>query len=74
MNANMACHSQSGDLLFCYALFCTLLAVFLGELAFRPQRMPLRDRQSAEAIAARFDTALQDVSISARDGVQLRGW
>jgi uncharacterized protein len=58
----------------CYALLCTILAVFLGELAFRPQRMPLRERQSAKAIAARFGADLQDVSISARDGVQLRGW
>jgi hypothetical protein len=57
-----------------YALLCTILAVFLGELAFRPQRIPLRDRQSAQTIAARFGAALQDVSISARDGVQLRGW
>ncbi len=58
----------------CYALLCAVLAVFLGELAFRPQRVPLRDRRSAETVAARFDAALQDVSISARDGVQLRGW
>ena len=58
----------------CYALLCTILAVFLGELAFRPQRTPLRDRQSAEAIAARFGAALRDVSIGARDGVQLRSW
>jgi uncharacterized protein len=58
----------------CYALLCTILAAFLGELAFRPQRMPLRERQSAKAIAARFGADLQDVSISARDAVQLRGW
>ena len=58
----------------CYALLCTILAAFLGELAFRPQRMPLRERQSAKAVAADFGADLQDVSISARDGVQLRGW
>ena len=58
----------------CYALLCVILAVFLGELAFRPQRMLLRERQSAKAIAARFGADLQDVSISARDAVQLRGW
>lgn len=58
----------------CYGLFCVILAVLLGELAFRPQRLPLRDRQSAEAMAARFGAGLQDVSISARDGVQLRSW
>lgn len=59
---------------FCYALLCIILAVLLGELAFRPRRMPLRERRSAKAIAARFGADLQDVSISARDGVQLRGW
>jgi pimeloyl-ACP methyl ester carboxylesterase len=60
--------------LICYALLCTILAAFLGELAFRPQRMPLRERQSAKAIAARFGAVLQDVSVTASDGVQLRGW
>lgn len=58
----------------CYALFCIVLAVFLGELDFRPQRMPLRNRRSAEATAARFGADLQDVSTIAVDGVQLRGW
>lgn len=60
--------------LISYTLLCTILAVFLGELAFRPQRILLRDRQSAQAVAARFGAVLQDVSISARDAVQLRGW
>ncbi|MGA2648298.1 MAG: alpha/beta fold hydrolase [Candidatus Sulfotelmatobacter sp.] len=36
--------------------------------------MPLRNRHSPQAVAARFGADLQDVSISARDGVQLRGW
>ena len=58
----------------CYALLCTVLAVFLGELAFRPLRIPLRERQSAKGIAAHFGADLKDVSISARDGIQLRGW
>lgn len=58
----------------CYGLLCAILAVFLGELAFRPQRMPLRARQSAKAIAASFGADLQDVSIRARDAAQLRGW
>jgi len=57
-----------------YVLLCTVLAVFLGEVAFRPQRVSVDKRHSAEAIAARFGAALQDVSISTRDGVQLRGW
>jgi uncharacterized protein len=58
----------------CYSLFCIVLAVFLGELAFRPQRLSLRDHQSAKVMAARFGARLQDVSISAHDGVRLQGW
>jgi len=58
----------------CYLVCCAILAVLLGELAFRPLRMPLRDSQSARVVAARFGANLQDVSITALDGVQLRGW
>jgi len=58
----------------CYAVFCAILAILLGELAFRPQRVRVTERQSAEAIAARFGTALQDVSITASDGSRLQGW
>lgn len=58
----------------CYAVFCTILAIFLGELAFRPQRVPVGKRQSAEAIATRFGAVLKDVSISSEDERQLRGW
>jgi hypothetical protein len=38
----------------CYAVFCAILAIFLGELAFRPQRVGVDERQSAEATASRF--------------------
>ena len=58
----------------CYAVFCVILAIFLGELAFRLQRVPITERQSAEAAASQFGAALQDVSISASDGSRLRGW
>lgn len=58
----------------CYALLCTILAVFLGELAFHPQRVPVEKRQSAEAIATQFGAALQDVSVTASDGSHLQGW
>jgi hypothetical protein len=37
----------------CYALLCIILAVFLGELAFHPQKMPLRERQSAKVVGQR---------------------
>jgi uncharacterized protein len=57
-----------------YAALCIVLAIGLGEFAFRPLRAPVRNRQSAEYIAGRFGTALEDVSITASDGSQLRGW
>src|SRR3984893_17084514 len=58
----------------CYALICAIIAIFLGELAFRPQRVPVTERQSAEATAARFGAALRDVSVTASDGGHLQGW
>jgi dipeptidyl aminopeptidase/acylaminoacyl peptidase len=59
---------------FSYALLCSILAISLGELAFRPQRVRVTKRQSAEATAARFGAALRDVSITASDGSHLQGW
>src|SRR5438067_2372041 len=58
----------------CYAVLSVALAVCLGEFAFRPVRTPVRNRQSAEEIAARFGAALEDVSITSSDGSRLRGW
>jgi dipeptidyl aminopeptidase/acylaminoacyl peptidase len=58
----------------CYAVFCAILAIFLGELAFRPLRVPVKERQSAEATATRFGATLRDVSITATDGSHLQGW
>jgi uncharacterized protein len=58
----------------CYAGFCAILAIFLGELAFRPQRIPVNERQTAEATASRFGAALRDVSVIASDGSHLQGW
>lgn len=55
-------------------MLCSILAIFLGELAFRPQRVRVKDRQSAEATAARFGAALGDVSVTASDGAHLQGW
>jgi dipeptidyl aminopeptidase/acylaminoacyl peptidase len=60
--------------LFCYAVFCAILAIFLGELAFRPQRVGIREQQSAEGRVARFGAALRDVSVTATDGSHLQGW
>ena len=46
--------------LICYALLCATLAVFFGELAFRPLRMPLRETQFAKNITARFGADLME--------------
>jgi len=54
-----------GTVLIAYVFLCVLLAIFLGELAFRPQRLPARYRDSEKVIAARFGATLQDVSILA---------
>src|SRR5260370_40943877 len=58
----------------CYSGFCAILAIFLGELAFRPQRIPINERQTAAATASRFGAALRDVSVPASDGSRLQGW
>jgi dipeptidyl aminopeptidase/acylaminoacyl peptidase len=58
----------------CYAVFCAILPIFLGELAFRPLRVRVKERQSAEATATRFGATLRDVSITATDGSHLQGW
>jgi hypothetical protein len=58
----------------CYVVFCSILAIFLGELAFRPHQAPVTKRHSYEAAGARFGAPLQDVSISASDGSHLQGW
>jgi hypothetical protein len=56
-----------------YPVFCAILAIFLGELAFRPQRVPIRERPSAETTATRYGAVLRDVSVSA-NGTRLQGW
>jgi uncharacterized protein len=58
----------------CYAVFCAILAIFLGELAFHPQRIRIKQRQSAEATATRFGATLRDLSVTATDGSHLQGW
>ena len=63
-----------GTVVVCYAVICAILAIFLGELAFRPQRVPVNERQSAEVTASRFGAALRDVSVPASDGSRLQGW
>lgn len=57
-----------------YAAICVVLGISLGELAFRPQRLPLRGEAQAQAAIARLGGVLQDVSIVTSDGARLRGW
>jgi hypothetical protein len=45
----------------CYVVLCAILGIFLGELAFRPQRVRVTERKSAEDTAARR-ASLRDVS------------
>jgi uncharacterized protein len=58
----------------CHVALCAILAIFLGELAFRPQRVHVKECQSAEEIAARSGATLRDVSVIASDGSHLQGW
>jgi uncharacterized protein len=57
-----------------YAVASVTLAIVLVELAFHPVRIAITESQSAKAIASRFGGALEDVSLSASDHVQLRAW
>src|SRR5437588_10753795 len=60
--------------LVCYLLGCGAVGLFLGELAFHPARRPITQQSGAEKVAERFGGTLQNVSITASDGVRLRGW
>ena len=70
----MAAWGASGTVLISYVFLCILLAISLGELAFRPQRLPARYLDSERAIAARFGAMFEDASIRANDGSDLRSW
>ena len=60
--------------LIAYAACSAALAIFLAELAFRPQRRPLSHRAMAQATAARFGATLEDVSVTTPDGARLQAW
>jgi uncharacterized protein len=57
-----------------YVAFCSILAVFLGELAFRPIRMPIDRRLAAQRIQAQPGAVLEDVALDSNDGTRLCGW
>jgi len=71
MGIRMRARRVIGITVVCYVVLCAIVAIFPGELAFRPQRVHVNERQSAEAIAARFGATLQDVSVTASDGSHL---
>jgi dipeptidyl aminopeptidase/acylaminoacyl peptidase len=52
-----------------------LAGVVIGEGSLKLQRRPLRHRQEAAAtVASRYHAELQEVSVTAADGVTLRAW
>jgi uncharacterized protein len=57
-----------------YTIFCSALAIVLGEFALHPAKVPISRRSAAQAIASQFGAALQDVSITSTDRTQLQGW
>jgi uncharacterized protein len=58
-----------------YVLFAAVAGVFIGEASLNLVHRPLRHRQEAAALARdRYHTSLQEVSVAAADGVELKGW
>ena len=57
-----------------YATATVAIAVVLGEMAFRPERVAVDERQSAQATAAGVGAVLEDVSLTAADGARLQAW
>jgi uncharacterized protein len=61
--------------LILYAIFCIAGGILLAELQLHPWRMPMRHEASASQIVRTFyHTDLQNVSVTADDGITLRGW
>jgi uncharacterized protein len=62
--------------LLLYGAVCSLGGVFLADAALHPARRPLTDDEVAamQRMALALPAALDDVSITARDGISLRGW
>jgi dipeptidyl aminopeptidase/acylaminoacyl peptidase len=58
-----------------YVLLAVLAGIVIGEASVKLVHRPLRHRQEADAMAReRYHTSLQEVSIEAADGVELKGW
>lgn len=57
-----------------YIASCTALAIVLGEFALHPARILNNGNLEAQTMLDRFNAELKDVSITAPDGIKLKGW
>src|SRR5215469_12001107 len=58
-----------------YVLLAVLAGIVIGEASVKLVHRPLRHRQeAADMVRERYHTSLQEVSIAAADGVELKGW
>ena len=61
--------------IFGYAVLCLVGGILLAELQLHLWRRPIRHRAEVAAAARQFHGAnLQDVAITARDGITLKAW
>ena len=61
-------------LLAYYTICCLTLGIGPGEIAFHPARWPIEEDPSTVRMAVQVGAELQNASLTAGDGVQLRGW
>lgn len=65
----------AGILTALYVVACAAVGVVLAEFALHPWRKPILYREQAQALVAeRFHAHLEEVAITAADGVTLRAW
>jgi dipeptidyl aminopeptidase/acylaminoacyl peptidase len=58
-----------------YFLLCLFAGIAIAEASLKLYRRPIRHRmEAAEFVREHFSTQLRDISITASDGVVLRGW
>lgn len=58
-----------------YLVLSILAGIVIADVSLKPHRLPLRHQQAiAAAVRTDFHAELQDVAITAADGVALKGW
>jgi pimeloyl-ACP methyl ester carboxylesterase len=58
-----------------YLVFSILAGIVIADLSLKLHRLPLRHKQAiATAVKSDFGADLQDVTITAADGIELKGW